>query len=41
MNAMTADRLTCASVVLVAGLLAVAQPALQGLFDDAINQVSQ
>jgi len=27
--------------VLVAGLLAVAQPALQGLFSDAIERVSR
>lgn len=29
------------SAVLVAGLLAIAQPALQGLFNDAIDQVSR
>lgn len=33
--------ITLMSAVLVAGLLAVAQPALQGLFNDAINQVSR
>lgn len=33
--------ITLMSAVLVAGLLAIAQPALQGLFNDAINQVSR
>ncbi|GAB3188263.1 hypothetical protein [Nesterenkonia suensis] len=33
--------ITLMSAVLVAGLLAVAQPALQGLFSDAIQQVSR
>lgn len=33
--------ITLMSAVLVAGLLAVAQPALQGLFQDAIDQVSR
>lgn len=33
--------ITLMSAVLVAGLLAVAQPALQGLFSDAIDQVSR
>ncbi|GAA1454457.1 hypothetical protein ACFP47_04910 [Nesterenkonia lacusekhoensis] len=33
--------ITLMSAVLVAGLLAVAQPALQSLFSDAIDQVSQ
>lgn len=33
--------LTLMSAVLVAGLLLVAQPALEGLFQDAIARVSQ
>ncbi|PRZ14539.1 hypothetical protein [Nesterenkonia sandarakina] len=33
--------ITLMSAVLVAGLLAIAQPALQGLFNDAISQVSR
>lgn len=33
--------ITLMSAVLVAGLLAVAQPALQGLFSDAIERVSR
>ncbi|GAA1171242.1 hypothetical protein [Nesterenkonia xinjiangensis] len=33
--------ITLMSAVLVAGLLAIAQPALQGLFSDAIDQVSR
>lgn len=33
--------ITLMSAVLVAGLLAVAQPALEGLFNDAISNVSQ
>ncbi|GAA4922265.1 hypothetical protein [Nesterenkonia rhizosphaerae] len=32
--------ITLMSAVLVAGLLAIAQPALSGLFNDAINQVA-
>lgn len=32
--------ITLMSAVLVAGLLAIAQPALSGLFNDAIDQVS-
>lgn len=33
--------ITLMSAVLVAGLLAIAQPALSGLFDQAISQVTQ
>lgn len=33
--------ITLMSAVLVAGLLAIAQPALEGLFNDAISNVSQ
>ncbi|VEI49341.1 Uncharacterised protein [Kocuria rosea] len=33
--------LTLMSAVLVAGLLLVAQPALEGLFQDAMARVSQ
>lgn len=32
--------ITLMSAILVAGLLAVAQPALSGLFDQAMDQVS-
>ncbi|GAA1805515.1 hypothetical protein [Nesterenkonia flava] len=32
--------ITLMSAVLVAGLLALAQPALAGLFNEAINQVT-
>ncbi|MDN5699083.1 hypothetical protein [Kocuria atrinae] len=32
--------LTLMSAVLVAGLLLIARPALEGLFQDAINRVS-
>jgi hypothetical protein len=33
--------ITLMSAVLVAGILAIAKPALEGLFNDAMNQVSQ
>lgn len=33
--------ITLMSAVLVAGILALAKPALEGLFDDAIGRVSQ
>lgn len=33
--------ITLMSAILVAGLLAVAQPALSGLFDQAMDQVGQ
>jgi len=33
--------ITLMSAVLVAGILAIAKPALEGLFNDAMSQVSQ
>jgi ABC-type uncharacterized transport system permease subunit len=33
--------ITLMSAVLVAGILAIAKPALEGMFSDAMNQVSQ